>query len=114
MAFTEFYCDPVNGLDINAGSTTAAATHTATNSNWSTATKIYTPTDGSTPTTYVNVGDWVSIYVDGATTAVFVARVTAVAAGVNGGITVAGTTGAAGTMGTAPTTSATGRSLTVG
>jgi hypothetical protein len=110
MAFTEFYCQS-GGSNLNAGSTTNnAAAYTSTNGNWSTTTHIFIPTDGSTPASTVNVGDFASIYVDGATLAVYIVRVTAVAAGVNGGITTSATAFA----GTAPTTSATARTIKVG
>jgi hypothetical protein len=108
--YTEFYCQN-GGSNVNAGSTTNnTAAYTSTNGNWSTATNIFTPTDGSTPASTVSVGDFVSIYLDGATTGVFIARVTAVAAGINGGITVSSTAKA----GIAPSTLATGRSLKAG
>lgn len=109
-AFTEFYCQS-GGSNINSGSTTSnTAAYTATNGNWSTVTNIYIPTDGSTPASSVNVGDWASVYADGATAAVYIARVTTVAAGVNGSITLSSTAKA----GTAPGTSATARSIKVG
>jgi hypothetical protein len=110
MAYTEFYCQN-GGSNLNAGSTTNnTAAYTSTNGNWSTTTNIFIPTDGSTPASFISVGDWVSIYIDGATIAVYIARVTAVAAGVNGGITVSSTAKA----GVAPTTSTTTRSLKAG
>lgn len=53
---------------------------------------MFTPSDGSTPASSVNVGDFASVYVtSGATVATFIGRVTAVAAGVNGAITVSTT-----------------------
>lgn len=108
--FTEFYCTN-GGSNLNAGSTTGnSAAYTSTNGNWSTVTNIFTPTDGSTPASSVATGDWVSIYLDAATQAVFIARVTNVAAGVNGAITVSSSARA----GTPPTTSVTGRSLKAG
>lgn len=110
MAFTEFYCQN-GGSNLNAGSTTNnTAAYTSTNGNWSSGTNIFTPTDGSTPSSSVSVGDWVSIYNDAATQGVFIARVTAVGAGVNGTITVS----SAAKAGTAPSTSATGRSIKAG
>jgi hypothetical protein len=110
MAFTEFYCQN-GGSNLNAGSTTSnTAAYTSTNGNWSTTTRIFIPTDGSTPASFVSAGDFVSIYNDGATQGVYIARVTAVAAGVNGGIT----TDAVAIAGTPPTTSATARSIKAG
>src|SRR4051812_29003552 len=109
MAFTEFYCQ-TTGSNVNAGSTTNnSAAYTATNGNWD-GTSLYVPTDGSTPASSVNVGDFASVYIDGATLAVYVARVTVVAAGVNGTITLSTTAVA----GTAPTSSATARTIKVG
>lgn len=110
MAFTEFYCQS-GGSNLNSGSTTNnTAAYTSTNGNWSTGTNQFTPTDGSTPASNVNVGDFASIYIDGASVAVFIARVTVVASGVNGAITVSSTVKA----GTAPVTSATTRTIKVG
>lgn len=112
--FTEFYCQN-NGSNINAGSdTNASAKYTSTNGNWSTTTNVFIPTDGTNPVdSGVKTGDWVSIYVDGATTAVYVARVLTVVNAANGAITFV-TNGLNGTFGTPPSTSATGRSIKVG
>lgn len=108
--FTEFYCQN-NGNNVNSGSdTNASAKYTSTNGNWSTTTIQYIPTDGSTPQGTVNPGDFVSIYLDGATTAVFIARVESVAPGVNGAITLKSGYSA----GTPPSTGATGRSIKCG
>ncbi len=110
MALTPFYIQ-TTGSDLNAGSTTAnTAAYTSTSGDWSTVTHIFTPTDGSTPASTVAANDWVSIYANGATTLVFVAQVTAVAAGVNGGITVSATL----FLGVAPTTGTGTRSLKAG
>lgn len=110
MATSNFYVQ-TTGADINAGSTTSnGAVYTSTSGNWSTVTNIFTPTDGSTPASTVSVGDWVSLYIDAATVAVYVAQVTVVAAGVNGAITVSATV----KMGTAPTTNSGARSLKAG
>ncbi len=107
--FTEFYCQS-GGSNLNAGSTTSnTAAYTSTNGNWNGSTS-FTPTDGSTPASSVNVGDFASVYLDAATAAVFIVRVTAVAAGVNGAITVSITAKA----GAAPASGATGRSIKVG
>ncbi len=115
MAYTEFYARS-GGSNLNAGGLATGAepatgaAYTSTNGNWSTVTNIFTPTDGSTPASTVNVGDFASIYIDGATVAVYIARIITVAAGVNGAITMSSTS----FIGTAPTTSATGRSIKVG
>jgi hypothetical protein len=94
MPYTEFFCDPVSagasnlnggGLATNAEPAAAPAYNGVGDSD---GTNVFTPSDGSTPASSVNVGDWGSVYVTaGATVAVFVGRVTNVAAGVNGAIT---------------------------
>ncbi len=110
MGYTDFYCQS-GGSNLNSGSTTSnSATYTATNGNWSTATNQYIPTDGSTPASSVNVGDFASIYIDGASVGVFIGRITVVAAGVNGAITIS----AAARAGVPPVTSATARTIKVG
>jgi hypothetical protein len=115
MAYTEFFCH-TTGSNLNGGGLasgadpTDAAAYTSTNGNWN-GTSIFTPGDGSTPASTVNVGDFASVYNDGASApAVYIARVTNVAAGVNGAITLS-TTAASGT---APTSSATARTIKVG
>jgi len=107
MAYKEFYLDPAGSSLNPGGSSDTAADYTTTNGSWNSTTHIYTPTDGSTPATYIAVDDYVSIYTDGASVTAFWARVTAVAGGVNGAITVDATN----RCGTAPGTSATARSL---
>lgn len=108
-AFTEFYCQS-GGSNLNAGSTTNnTAAYTSVNGNWN-GTSTFTPVDGSTPANTVNVGDFASVYLDAATTAVYIARVTAVAAGVNGAITLSTTV----KSGSPPSSGATGRSIKVG
>lgn len=110
-AFTEFYCDHgISSTNINAGSTTSAtAAYTSTSGNWD-GTSLFLPTDGSNPSSTVAVGDWASVYNDGATVAVYVARVTTVTNAVNGGIILSTSAKA----GTAPTSNATQRSIKVG
>lgn len=114
MAFTEFFCRS-GGSNLNGGGLATgaepptAAAYTCTNSNWD-GTSSFVPTDGSTPASTVSVGDFASVYLDGATVAVYVARVTVVAAGVNGAITLSTTA----KSGTAPTSGATGRTIKVG
>lgn len=111
VQFTEFYCQST-GNNINAGSTTDAnAIYTSTNGNWSTVTNIFTPTDGSdSVASGVSAGMFASVYVDGATTAVYIVLITNVVGGANGSITLSSTV----IYGTAPTTSATARSIKVG
>lgn len=108
MAFTEFYCDSANGNNVNAGSTTSGtADATTTNGNWDATTGVFIAASG-TPFASTNVGDFASVYNDGATVAVFVGRVTTVTSSTQ--ITVSLTA----KMGTAPTTSATARSCKIG
>lgn len=84
------------GNDLNSGSTNSnTSAYTSTSGNWSTVTGIFTPTDGSTPASTVNIGDYVSIYLNAASAAVALGLVSAVGAGVNGTITV-GTTAVCG------------------
>lgn len=114
MAFAEFVCR-AGGSNMNGGGLATgaepgtSAAYTSTNGNWN-GTATFTPTDSSTPASSVNVGDWASVYNDGATTPVYIARVASVAAGVNGVITLSTTA----KSGTAPTSSATGRTIKVG
>lgn len=115
MAFAEFYCNSL-GSNLNAGGISNAAEpgpnarYTSTNGNWSSTLNNFRPTDGTNPTGSVSVGDFASIYNDGATTAVYIARITAVDNKANGNISVSATSA----YGSAPVTSATGRSIKVG
>lgn len=110
-AFVDFFCNASTGANINAGDSVGAATYTSTNGNWSTSTNIFIPTDGTNPVSAgVTVGQYASIYVDGATVAVFIAKITTVVNAANGAITVSSSLRA----GSAPSTSVTGRSITVG
>ncbi len=108
-AYNEFYCMST-GTNINAGSTTGAVTYTSTNAAWSTVTGLFTPADGTTPASTVSSGMWASVYIDAATVGVYIGRITNVAAGANGAISVDQSTGA----GTPPTTSANTRTIRVG
>jgi hypothetical protein len=112
MAFTEFYCQS-GGSNLNSGSdTNNAAKYTSTNGNWNSTTNVFIPTDGTNPVAAgVVVGDFASVYVDGATVGVYIARVSAVVNATNGAITIAPVTGGAGT---APSTSTTARTMKVG
>lgn len=90
MAYTEFYCQN-GGSNLNSGSTSSnTAAYTSTSGNWVQATKIFTPTDSSNPSSTVNVGDFASVYPNGASVGVFIGRITAVQNATNGTITVAG------------------------
>lgn len=112
VSFTEFYCQST-GSNLNAGSDqNAAAKYTSTNGSWSTPALLFTPTDGTNPVSAgVKIGDYASIYVDGASVAALITRITAVVDAANGAITVLG---AGSVAGTAPTTSATARTIKVG
>jgi len=101
--WTEFYVQST-GSNLNAGHQAAADTGAVDNTATYTGvgdsdgTSIFTPSDGSTPASTVSAGDFASVYVTaGATVATFVGRVTAVAGGANGAITVS-TTAKAGTF----------------
>jgi hypothetical protein len=105
VAYAEFYTDST-GSNINAGDNKTVVT--STNGGWSTVTNIFTAASG-TPFSGVSAGDFASIYTDGATTTVCVARVTAVG---GGGATL--TLSTTSRIGTAPTTAASGITCTVG
>lgn len=107
MNYTEFYCQ--NTADNrNAGSTNSdAAVYASVNGGWVNTTRVFTPSDGSNPSTFIAVGDFCSVYADAATVAAFVALVTAVNA-----TTV--TLSATFFIGTNPATLATGMSLRAG
>lgn len=109
MTFSEFYCNASTGVNINAGSTTGAAVVTSTNGDWGNAAANRFTASAGTPFSGVSVGDFASVYLDGATTAVYIARVTAV----NGGGASIDLSSTA-KSGTAPSTGASGRSCTVG
>lgn len=111
MAFTEFYCQST-GSNLNGGSSTATSVYTSTNGNWN-GTSTFTPTDGTNPATAspgVTVGDFASIYLDGASVAVYVARVTSVTNATNGAIGLSTTA----KMGSPPASGATGRTIKSG
>lgn len=113
MAYTEFYTDATNGSNLNSGSDAGTSVYTSTNGGWNSGTGVFTPTDGSNPATAspgVTVGQFASVYIDGATVGVFVGRVTNVTNAVNGTITVSTTA----KFGTAPTTNASARTIKVG
>ncbi len=92
---------------MNGGSSASgAATYSATNGGWNSGTGVFTPTAGN-PSLSVTVGQTANVYVDGATTPVFIGRVTNVSSTT---VTVSLTAAS----GTAPSTSATARSIKVG
>lgn len=95
---------------MNGGSDNGSPSFTSTNGNWSTVTNQFIPTDGTNPWLTVAVGQFAHVFVDAATTPVFIAKVTAVVNAVNGAITL----DASIRTGVAPTTSATTRSIRIG
>jgi hypothetical protein len=102
----------MNGGALNSGAEpSTTAIYSSTNGNWNTSTFVYTPTDGSTPASTLTVGDACQVFNDGSTTPVWIGRVTVIAAGANGAITFGSNTGR---VGSAPTTSATARSINCG
>lgn len=112
--YSEFYCRS-GGTNINSGHTTnVAAIYTTVNGNWSSSTaltNVFIPTDGVNPVTAgVLSNGFASVYLDGATNGVYIARVNYVTNAVNGGI-ILDNTAASGTM---PSVGATGRSLKFG
>lgn len=75
--YTEFYCQ-TTGSNLNAGSgTTDAAAFTYASGTWVAATGVFTVASGNPSGDGVAVGDFASVYADGATVTVFVGRVTA-------------------------------------
>ncbi len=71
--------------------------YTATG-NWD-GVSVFTPTNGSTPASFVTVGDWCPVYLSILGQWLYVAQVVSVAAGINGAITLSTTV----RLGTAPT-----------
>ena len=83
MAWQDLYIQS-GGNDKNSGSTTSnSAAYTSTSGNWD-GTSVFTPTDGSTPSSTVSVGDWVSVCTNASTATSYVAQVTAVGAASTG------------------------------
>lgn len=108
MAYTEFYCNPSTGSNMNGGSDeNASPSYSHTNGGWNSGTGVYTPASGDPSASGVSVGQFAHVFVDGSTTPTFVGRVTAVSSTT---ITVSTTA----KSGTAPSTSATARSINVG
>lgn len=77
MAYTEFYVQPT-GSNLNSGSTnTDAPTHEYASGDWVQSTGVFTVASGNPESDGVAVGDFASVYADGATQTGFVGRVTA-------------------------------------
>ena len=84
MAFTEFCCRS-GGSNLNAGTRTGSSTEPGTSADftyasgsWVSATGVFTPASGDPSADGVAVGDFASVYADGATVTTLVGRVTAV------------------------------------
>lgn len=75
MPFTEFYCNPSTGSNVNAGSTEGSSVLSLTGGDWVAATGVFTKTGEITG---VSIGDFAAVRVDGATLAALVGRVTTV------------------------------------
>ncbi len=117
MSYSEFYMNTLTGAsNLNAGSTTSdvgggsdSPAYTSTGGNFD-GTSIFTPTDGQTTSSHVNVGDWVALYNTGDTVCRAIAQVQTVGAGTNGTITIDTTT----KMGTVPTSNSGSRACRAG
>lgn len=109
MAFTNLYLigGGAGSSDINAGSSIGAAQATTTNGNWNSGTGVFIAASG-TPFAATTTSDYASVYVDAATVTTFVGKVTTVTSSTQITIDVATIK-----YGTAPSTSATGRSCTI-
>lgn len=111
MAYTEFYCDAANGSNLYAGSTTSTSPYTKTAGNWVQSTRVYTVQDGTNPSQSVSVGDFASVYADGASAPTgFIGRVSAVQNANNGTITIDGTV----FVGSSPANGTGNRTIVVG
>ncbi len=83
MSFTEFCCRS-GGSNLNAGTRTGNTTEPGTSAdltyasgNWVQSTRVFTVASGDPVADGVAVGDWVSVYADGATVTGYIGRVTA-------------------------------------
>ena len=74
-AFTEFYCNPSTGSNVNAGSTEGAPILTGDADDWVSSTGVYT-FGTATDLSGVTVGMFAAVRVDGATKAALVGRIT--------------------------------------
>lgn len=106
-AFTDFYV-ATTGSNLNAGSSPGAHSVESVNGDWGNAAANRFTAASGTPFSGVSIGDWASIYLDGATATGYGARVTAV----NGGGASIDLSATA-KYGTAPATGATGRTCRI-
>ena len=117
MAFVDFFMNGNAGSsNLNSGSTCSdvgggsdSAIYTSTAGNFD-GTSVFTPTDGSTPASTVSAGMYASLYNTGDTATRCIAKITTVAAGVNGAITVDTVL----KYGTVPTSNSGSRAIKVG
>ncbi|MEI9971043.1 MAG: hypothetical protein WDO73_02765 [Ignavibacteriota bacterium] len=78
MAYTEFYCDPVAGSNLNGGSPIGGAyPFTYAAGAWVSGTGVFTVASGNPLADGVQVGDWASVYSGTPTSTGFVGRVLA-------------------------------------
>ena len=106
-AFTEFYCQS-GGSNLNAGSTTSnSAAFTYASGSWVASTGVFAVASGNPSSDGVAVGDFASVFPDGATVAVFIGRVTARS-------TTTITVSLSAKSGTAPTDGTSNRTLKIG
>jgi hypothetical protein len=108
VAFADFYITG-SGSNLNAGSTSGAATYTSSAGNWD-GSANFTPTDGSTPSSTISPGMWASVYTGSPGAATYIAQITSVGSGIDGAITLSSTA----KFGTAPTSNTGGASIRVG
>lgn len=114
MAFTEFCCR-AGGSNLNAGTRNGDSTEPGVNpvfiypsGTWATGSPgIFTPASGNPQADGVVVGDFASVYIDGATVTGYVGQVTAVSSTT---ITVSGSI----KFGTQPTSGTLNRTLRIG
>lgn len=106
--YTNFYVKPSIGSNLNAGSTQTTHAVESTNGNWGVAAANRFTAASGTPFSSVAIGDWASIYLDGATQTGYAARVTAINAG-GASIDLSSTS----KYGTAPATGSTGRTCRI-
>jgi hypothetical protein len=106
FTFNEFYVDPLNGSNINAGDGKSVAT--STNGAWNSGTLVFTAASG-TPYSGATVGDYASVYVDAASSTSYVSRIDSIG---GGGASLTLNSTAFG--GIVPATAASGISCTIG
>jgi hypothetical protein len=110
MSYTEFFCDPVNGNNVNGGRPIGGVYPIVyTNGGWDSTTGIFTVASGNPVNDGVQVGDYAAVINDGAAPGLgtMIARITARDATT---ITVSLTV----TCGSAPGTGASGKTIRVG